>query len=300
MNHSNPSDRAYGVRPPSFVLPEGTHVGAVHLQVTDLQTSMAYYQQVIGLQSYESTPDTAVLGPHGEQHAILHLETRRGLAPARQGALGLYHFAILVPDRPALGRFAVHLTGLGARVGMADHFVSESFYLWDPDGLGIEVYADKPRTGWRHEGRELVMTTETMDVRSVVASAGERRWDGAPAGTRMGHVHLHVGALDEAERFYHAALGLEKMVWNYPGALFLAASGYHHHLGTNVWSDEPPARENEARLLEWELVVPRVEVAAAAARSVAAAGYAVEERAGRTTFADPWGTRVRIVSGVKI
>jgi catechol 2,3-dioxygenase len=296
VTRSNASEREYGLRPPGFVLPDGTHVGAVRLQVTDLPTSIAYYQQVIGLHLYESTRESAALGPHGERYALMYLESRRGLAPARQGALGLYHFAILLPDRAALGRFAVHLTGLGVRVGMADHYVSESFYLWDPDGLGIEVYADKPRSGWKHHGRELVMTTETLDVRSVVGSAGERRWEGAPAGTRMGHLHLHVGALDEAERFYHAALGFEKMVWNYPGALFLAAGGYHHHLGTNVWSDEPPARENEARLLEWDLVLPAGDDAPAAARSVAAAGYEVQEGHGGVSVADPWGTRLRLVT----
>jgi catechol 2,3-dioxygenase len=295
VSDSNASQREYGIRPPAFVLPDGTHVGAVRLQVTDLPTSIAYYQQVIGLQLYDSTPEHAALGAHGERSALLYLESRRGLSPARQGALGLYHFAILLPDRAALGRFAVHLTGLGARVGMADHYVSESFYLWDPDGLGIEVYADKPRSDWRHHGRELVMTTDMLDVRSVIGSAGERRWDGAPAGTRMGHLHLHVGALEEAERFYHAALGLEKMVWNYPGALFLAAGGYHHHLGTNVWSDEPPARENEARLLEWSLVLPTEDAAMAAARSVASAGYDVREAEGGMSIADPWGTRLRLV-----
>src|SRR5690606_24473740 len=113
----------------------------------------------------------------------------------------------------ALGRFAAHLSARGERVGMADHLVSEALYLWDPDGLGIEVYADRPRASWRHRGGELAMATDPLDIAGVIASAGGEAWNGAPSGTRMGHVHLHVGGLDEAEAFYHRALGLDKMVW---------------------------------------------------------------------------------------
>ena len=234
------------------------------------------------------------LGADDEERPILALHTTPGVKRARRGALGLYHFAILLPERAALGRFAMHLSALGARVGSADHLVSEAFYLSDPDGLGIEVYADRPRSAWRRRGRELVMATDPLDVGDLVAASEGQPWTGMPRGTRVGHVHLHVGDLEEAERFYHLALGLDKMVWSYPGALFLAAGGYHHHLGTNVWSAETPAREEEARLIEWELLVPGREAAAAARNSLGAAGYATEQSETGVTAADPWGTRVRI------
>jgi catechol 2,3-dioxygenase len=214
--------------------------------------------------------------------------------PARRGALGLYHFAILLPDRAALGRLATHLSALGVRVGMSDHLVSESFYLSDPDGLGIEVYADRPRSSWRQKDRELLMATDPLDLKSVIGAAGDQAWDGLPAGTTMGHLHLHVGSLEEAGAFYHTALGFDMMLWSYPGALFLAAGGYHHHLGTNVWSSESPAREHEARLLEWELLVPEQDDTAAAARSLRAAGYDAVDIVDGCAGADPWGTRVRI------
>ena len=162
------------------------------------------------------------------------LHTRKGVTQARRGAFGLYHFAILVPDRAAIGRFAAHLSSLGISVGMADHRVSESLYLSDPDGLGIEVYADRPRRTWQSHDRELAMATDPLDITSVIAAGGGEKWDGAPPGTTMGHVHLHVGSLEGAEAFYHGALGFNKTVWSYPGALFLAAGGYHHHLGTNT------------------------------------------------------------------
>jgi catechol 2,3-dioxygenase len=294
-NTTGESADTYGMPPPGFRLPDTTHVGMVHLQVSDLRRSIAYYERVLGFRVYSNSENIATLGPFGRnERRLLSLETKDKVRPARRGALGLYHFAILLPDRAALGSFAAHLSSLRVRVGMADHFVSEALYLWDPDGLGIEVYADRPRTAWRAHDRELVMTTEPLDVGDLVAASEGRPWDGMPNGTVIGHVHLHVGDLDAAGAFYHSALGLDLMVWSYPGALFLAAGGYHHHLGTNVWSAEPPSQDDEARLVEWELLLPSNEVVAAAARSLRAAGFAAEEIPGTMTTTDPWGTRLRV------
>jgi catechol 2,3-dioxygenase len=290
------ASRPYGVPPTTFVLPDESRIGRVHLQVSDLPRAIAYYEDVIGLTAYESTSVGAVLGPHDVETPLVTLHTRTGVTPSRRGALGLYHFAILLPDRASLGRFAAHLTTHNGRVGMADHLVSEAFYLWDPDGLGIEVYADRPRNSWQHRDREVIMTTDPLDMEGVLIAADGQRWDGAPAGTTIGHVHLHVGALAEAEAFYHRGVGFEKMNWTYPGALFLAAGGYHHHLGTNVWAPGPPATEDEARLLEWELILPRVEDVAASAESLRAAGYAAREDGKERVAADPWDTQLRLTS----
>ena len=225
------------------------------------------------------------------------LHTRPGVTQARRGAFGLYHFAVLLPDRPALGRFAAHLSSLGISVGMADHRVSESLYLSDPDGLGIEVYSDRPRRTWQSHDRELAMATDPLDITSVIAAGGGEKWAGAPPGTTMGHVHLHVGSLEDAEAFYHGALGLDKTVWSYPGALFLAAGGYHHHLGTNIWAPGPAPAAQHARLLQWELVVPTGHDVAAVVRSIRDAGYTAEDTEEDGAAAtDPWGTRVRIRS----
>ena len=294
FNQSQPHpQRPYGIAPPAYTLPEATHLGGVRLQVSDLARSVAYYEQVLGLRVITDGESTT-LGAHGNDRPLLTLQTRPGVTAAGRGAFGLYHFAVLLPVRAALGRFAAHLSQLGARAGAADHLVSESFYLWDPDGLGIEVYADRPRETWRHHGRELAMTTDPLDVAAVIAAGDGQAWDGAPPGTTMGHVHLSVGSLAAGENFYHRALGFDKTVWNYPGALFLAAGGYHHHLGTNTWSPGPSPSPEQAQLLEWELIVPSEQDVAAASQSLQAAGYGPEPAASGVTAADPWGTRVRI------
>jgi catechol 2,3-dioxygenase len=285
----------YGIAPPGYRLPDTTHVGRVSLQVADLQRSLDYYERVIGLRTGSRDGGDATLTAHGDDRPLLELHEKRGIQPApRRGAFGLYHFAILLPDRESLGRFIAHIASLGIRLGAADHWVSEAIYLTDPDGLGIEVYADRPRSQWQVRGPELAMSTEPLDVESLVSAGGGVEWTGAPPGTTIGHVHLHVGDLDAAEAFYHAALGLDKVVWGYPGALFMSAGGYHHHLGTNTWSPGPAATDDQARLLEWELQLPDADSAAAAAESVRQAGYRAELVGGKWVTADPWGTSLAI------
>ena len=291
----------YGIAPPGFRLPASTHVGRVRLQVSDLARSLGYYERVVGLRVLGRDEHSVVLGPVEGNQPLVELRERRGAAPVpRRGRLGLYHFAILVPDRATLGRFLAHLESIGAYAGMSDHYVSEAIYLTDPDGLGIEVYADRPRTAWRHTDRQIQMTTIPLDAASVVRAGKGEPWTGMPAGTVIGHVHLYVGHLDDAEAFYHRGLGLDKIVWSYPGALFLSAGGYHHHLGTNTWaSGAPRAEENDARLLDWELVVPTASDAEAAAKSLSASGYAAARDTGGEEgvwrAVDPWGTAVRML-----
>jgi catechol 2,3-dioxygenase len=291
-----PTTTTHGIVPAGFRLPAETTVGAVHLLVSQLARSIEYYETVLGLRVVSRTETTARLAAHGDDRPLVRLETRPGVQPLTRPALGLYHFAILVPDRVALGRFLAHLSRLGARAGMSDHLVSEAIYLTDPDGLGIEVYADRPRSTWRYSGRQLEMSTLPLDARDLIAAGGSEPWSGMPAGTVIGHVHLHVADLGEAEAFYHAALGFDKVVWGYPGALFLSAGGYHHHLGTNTWSPGPPPSSDHARLLSWDLVVPDAEDARAAADSLEAAGYPVNAAGPGWIAADPWGTPLTLVA----
>lgn len=293
------ADPGYGVAPSGHRLPADLRLGHVTLQVADLERSIAYYRDVLTLRVAEQGPGHATLAAHGDDAPLVVLREKRGVAPVpRRGRLGLYHFAILLPDRAALGRFVAHLAQIGERAGASDHFVSEALYLQDPDGLGIEVYADRPRGQWRHEGRQLVMATEPLDLHDLVRAAGGAPWTGMPAGTVIGHVHLFVGDIEAAAAFYHAALGLDKVVWSYPGALFLSAGGYHHHLGVNTWAaGAAPATDDDARLLEWQIVVPSGADAAAALESVAAAGAPVQREADGGVARDPWGTTVRVRPG---
>ena len=286
-----------GLAPPAYRLPASLRLGHVTLQVSDLARSIDYYERVLGLRALSRTAQDAVLAAHGDDAPLVHLRERAGVASVgARGLLGLYHFAILLPDRAALGRFVAHLSETGARAGASDHLVSEALYLRDPDGLGIEVYSDRPRSDWRVRGREIEMTTEPLDLRAVVAAAEGEPWTGMPAGTRMGHVHLHVGDLERASAFYHEALGLDRMVWSYPGALFLAAGGYHHHLGLNTWAGEGArsAGEHDARLVEWRIVLPAAQLAPARA-SLEAAGHRVSDSDEGFRVDDPWGTTLHVV-----
>jgi catechol 2,3-dioxygenase len=290
---------AYGIAPPGYRLPAATRLGRVRLEVADLARSGTYCERVIGLRALERSGGVLTLGPEGDGTPLVELHERPGARPVpRRGRLGLYHFAVLLPERAMLGRFAARLAALGVSAGMADHFVSEALYLTDPDGLGIEVYADRPRRAWRQRDRELYLSTEPLDLPDLVRAASGTRWTGMPAGTVIGHVHFHVADLDRAATFYHGGLGFDKTVWSYPGALFVSAGGYHHHVGTNTWAaGSPPAGVGDARLLDWELVLPGAEHTAAAAHSVAAAGFEVVPQDGGWLASDPWGTRVRLTAG---
>lgn len=294
MSLSVPSP-AYGIHPPAYRLPDATRLGAVHLQVANLQRSLDYYEHVIGLRVASHGDDQATLTAGAGARPLVVLHEKAGVVPPpKRGVFGLYHFAILLPSRADLGRLVANLASMGLRMGAADHLVSEAIYLTDPDGLGIEVYCDRPRSEWQVRGQELAMATEPLDLMELVKAGEELSWEGAPEGTTLGHLHLHVGSLDEGEAFYHRALGFDKIVWGYPGALFLSAGGYHHHLGTNTWSPGPAASDDQARLLEWELLLPAAADVAAAAQSVEAAGYGAVPDGESWTVRDPWGTRLRI------
>jgi catechol 2,3-dioxygenase len=285
----------YGIAPPGFRLGPGTGLGLVRLQVSDLERSLDYYGRVLGLRVLESTDDQASLGAAGGETPLIELRERPGASPVpRGGRLGLYHYAILLPDRAALGLFVRHLKALGEGAGASDHLVSEALYLQDPDGLGIEVYADRPRSEWRQRDRELVMATEPLDLADVARAAGGEAWSGMPGGATIGHIHLHVGDLERADAFYHGALGLDRTVWSYPGALFLSAGGYHHHLGVNTWAAAAGAAgENDARLLDWELLVAPEDLESAIA-SMESAGHPVERDDDGALLRDPWGTALRM------
>ena len=232
--------------------------GVVRLAVRELAQSLAYYQERIGLKVHRREGAVAFLGAGGDD--LLALVEQPGARPVQRGRTGLYHFALLTPDRAALSRVLNHLLATNTPIdGASDHGVSEALYLTDPDGHGIEIYRDRPRREWPFVKGSLAMTTDPLDVRGVVAADRmQAPWDGIDARTVMGHVHLHVAHLDDAVRFYVDRLGLVLMQRFGGQAAFVAAGGYHHHLGLNTWAGvgAPPPSPDAARLLDFELILP--------------------------------------------
>jgi catechol 2,3-dioxygenase len=290
---------AYGVAPGGYRLPADARPGTVRLQVSDIDRSLAFYEGLLGLNVISRDADGARLGAADSRRPLLELRPGAEPRQSRHGRLGLYHFAVLLPDRASLGRLLAHLLAERVHPGAADHLVSEALYLQDPDDLGIELYRDRPREEWTARGRELVMSTDPLDAAGLISAVDGAAWTGMPTATTIGHLHLHVGDIDAAKSFYHDALGFDIVVSSYPGALFMSTGGYHHHLGVNTWAGAhavPPA-ENEPQLLSWELVLPAADDVAAAADSLARGGYAVSpEEIGGSIAYDPWQTPVRLVT----
>ncbi len=293
--------RVVGIRSEGYRTAEMAHVGWVRLAVSNLARSVEFYSRVIGLNVSESTAKFARLTAQNDPRMLIELVEEPGLKPLNQPRLGLFHVAILLPSRENLSAFVKHASGLGVRLSAGDHIYSEAIYLNDPDGMGVEVYADRPREGWpvaeRAVNGETVLeyAADTLALRfNDLPPAG--KWQGAPKGTQIGHVHLSVGELVSAAKFYHHGLGLDVMTWNYPGALFVSAGGYHHRVGLNTWSaGAPSAGPLDPRLLYWTLVLPNKSEVERAEKSMRLTGFeAVEatEKSPGIAFRDPWGTVV--------
>ena len=277
-----------------------TSVGTVRLTVSDLARSREFYERVIGLRATERDDGTLALGVEGNP-ALVELRADSAAPGLNRRATGLYHLAILLPTRRdlALGlrRLAESRWPLD---GASDHLVSEALYLSDPDGNGIEIYRDRPRGEWRREGGELRMATLPLDLESVITELHDQddRDEHAPAGTRIGHVHLQVADLAETEAFYSGALGFDVVVRGYPGALFVSAGGYHHHIGLNTWhsagSGPPPT--GAVGLRSFEVALPAPEELERTLQSLTDAGVQFERYNGSALVRDPSGNGVLLTT----
>ena len=221
--------------------------------------------------------------------------------PRPRGTSGLFHLAILVPSRADLARALQRVAEAGWHLtGASDHLVSEALYLSDPEDNGIEIYRDRPREEWPVRDGVLQMATLPLDLDGVLSEL--RREDASaamPEGTRIGHVHLNVGDLAAAEAFYSGALGFDVTVRGYPGALFVSAGGYHHHLGLNTWAGEgaPPPPEGSRGLREFEIELPSGEALAAEEDRLSEAGFEPTREEGGVRTTDPSGNRVVLTAG---
>jgi catechol 2,3-dioxygenase len=275
-----------------------TTIGPVRLTVADLERSRDFYQRAIGLHELGRDAGAVSLGPAPEA-PLVELVGRPGAPPRPRRSTGLFHLAILVPDRGELARSLRRAVDAGAAFsGASDHLVSEALYLDDPEGNGIEIYRDRPREEWRTgPGGEIEMATLPLDLDGVLGALPR---DGADEGmdpaTVMGHVHLQVRDIPEAEAFYADALGFDPTVRGYPGALFVSAGGYHHHLGLNTWGTAgAPAPPEGARGLDrLEIVVPDAAGIDRIEERARAAGVPTGRGEEGLSLGDPSGNRVLV------
>jgi catechol 2,3-dioxygenase len=287
---------------PSAAIDPGTRVGALALSVANLDRSLAYYTGAIGLELVRREGGDAILAAGGTPLLLLR-EQPSALPWMTDAMTGLYHFAILVPRRVDLGRWLRHyLTLPFPPPGQGDHVVSEALYLRDPDGHGIEIYADRPREGWRWTDGRVQMGGGPVDIRGLLAEAeraGEP-WTGMPRGTRLGHMHLQVGNIPQAESFYHGLLGFD-VTAAMSSALFLSAGGYHHHIGMNTWHSEgaPPAPNDTARLRFFTVDLPSEDARRAVVARLEAAGHDLRRspEADVVAVQDPWHNTIVLQVG---
>jgi catechol 2,3-dioxygenase len=285
----------------SGVIHPDTRMGMVSLRVRDLRRVARFYEQVLGLSPVEEDGGRVTLGvPDGPALIDLHQESS---APARNPrSPGLFHLAVLMPDRQALALALARLAAARWPLdGASDHLVSEALYLSDPEGNGIEIYRDRPRDQWEVRDGQLAMATLPLDLDSLIGELGENGHvdPHAPAGTAMGHVHLQVSDLGQAEEFYVGVLGFEVMVRGYPGALFVSAGGYHHHLGLNTWhsAGSPPAPPGSAGLRHFEVVLPAAAEVEKVLDRARDAGVEAQPEAGGHLIRDPFGNGVLLRAG---
>ena len=281
------------------------HIGAVHLTIGDLNRSIRFYEAHLGFTLHRRGERTAWLGAGGADLLAL---TQCEQAPRVRGTTGLYHFAILVPSRADLARALRRLVETDTVMqGAADHGVSEALYLADVDGNGIEIYRDRPRAEWPFVGGRLQMGADPLDFDDLLAINAGPRFSGAESaesgtglasGTVIGHVHLHVSTLDEAQRFYVDVLGFELMQRYGPSALFVSAGGYHHHIGLNTWAGvgAPPPPPGAIGLKHFDVVLPTDAAVNDVRERVHAAKISIEVVDGGILVRDPANNAIRIVS----
>ena len=245
-----------------FSLPPDTHIGHAHLQVSSLDNVRAFYVDLVGFKPIqipaEADHKSLYLSAHEEHPPLIIFTERQGARPPPPNTTGLFHLAIRLPDRKALAQLFQHLIASDYPFqGFSDHGVSEALYLADPDGNGLELYRDRPRNTWPKAGDQIAMRTDPLDVRDLLAEAQNQAtmWAGIHPQTDIGHVHLKVSDLAQAEDFYNGLIGLDVTQRTYPGALFFSAGGYHHHIGTNMWASRggSPPPEDSIGLLSFAL-----------------------------------------------
>lgn len=278
----------------SAIIPD-LSMGPVHLRVRDLARALDFYKGMLGMRVLRQSGGFVELGADAP---IIRLTGDADAPPRPPRSPGLYHVAILLPSRAQLARILEHFSVFRQPLeGAADHLVSEALYLSDPEGNGIEIYADRPRETWTWNDGRLHMTTAVLDIEGLLKEAGDEAWNGLPEGTRVGHVHLQVGFVPQALTFYRDLLGLDLTTTYGQEAIFLSAGGYHHHVAANAWGTQGalPAPDGVLGLIESTLILPGREVVDAAGARLATYVESHEEN-GDVVVRDPSGNRLRLTA----
>lgn len=276
-------------------LPEGLKLGLAALRVSDPERALDFYVNKIGFVLRARNDSTAILGTVAD--AVLRLDFQPGLKPRNARETGLYHVAILVPDRASLGGAIARLGTNSIRMGAADHLVSEAIYVWDPDNNGIEIYCDRPRETWTWIRDQVLMENRPLDFESLRAEPDVEAAAQQPLrnGTRIGHIHLQVDDLAKAGHFYSDIVGFG-LAASLPGARFLAAGRYHHHIGTNVWESRkgPLPSPDTAGLSLMTFEMPDAASRDALQARLKKAGVVTLPDQDGFSFADPWQTNIAV------
>jgi catechol 2,3-dioxygenase len=291
MDATNPSAT------PTFAHRTPLHIGAVGLVARDLDGLTEFYRTLLGLTVLERGERIARLGVAGT--TLIEIEHRPDAKPDDPREAGLYHTAFLMPTRQDHARWIMHIARNRVPItGASDHGVSEAFYLDDPEGNGIEVYNDRPRERWEWENDLVVMQTKQLDIEAILTEIdpATATYSSAPDGLRIGHVHLRVGSVGQAEQFYRGAVGLD-LTRRRGGATFMSSGGYHHHVGANVWHSDRAKRRDEARAgLAWFSVEAANDAAYNALTSrLTSANTPIKTAPEGIETADPWGNKVRFI-----
>src|SRR5579859_629766 len=242
-------------------LPDQTRVSQVHLRISRLEPALEFYSQVLGLHTSQSSGTEVVLSAGAKQPGLVVLSEDQDVVPRPSRSTGLFHLALRYQSRRDLAQAYQRLVENNYPIaGASDHGVSEAIYLSDPEGNGIELYADRPRSQWHWNHGQVEMVTETLDLGRLVASIGIEPKTKTPVPMDLGHIHLQVADLAEAEKFYSDFLGLAVTQRTYPGALFFAAGRYHHHIAANTWAGRTVAPANSAGLVSYRIEVPVAEI----------------------------------------
>jgi len=239
-----------------YKIKEEIKIEEIELKVMNLEFLIEFYEKVLGFEIIEEKENYAILGSGGR--GFLKLLRQEDLIEEDFRSVGLYHVAYLLPTRKDLAITLKHLLEVQAPIeGFADHLVSEAIYLHDPEGNGIEIYWDKPREQWIRKGNKIAMSTEPLDIESLLELSKEGEWEGFSEGGRIGHVHLKVSNLFKTEKFYTEILNLD-LIFRYTGAIFMSTGGYHHHIGANVWQSlgSPPRMENMTGISYFKIKYP--------------------------------------------